>query len=261
MDLHIKDKVALVVASSQGLGNAIATELVKEGVNVMLSSRSSEKLELVKRELEELQGGKVNYCEADITNPDDIKRLVQTTFEVYGKIDILVNNAGGPPGGTFDQLSDEDWQKAFELNLLSYIRVIREALPFLKMEGGRIINIASVSIKQPIPGLILSNTFRTGVVGLTKTLAEELAPYQILINTVAPGRISTDRTVYLDSLKASQLGVTQEQIEVQNKEMIPLKRYGTPEEFAKVVTFMVSEANSYMTGSSILVDGGMIKSI
>src|SRR5699024_6013940 len=127
--------------------------------------------------------GKVEYFTADITNVKDIKALVAKTKEVFGKIDILINNAGGPPGGTFDQFADEDWQKAFELNLLSYIRIIREVLPDLKEEGGRIINVASSSIKQPIPGLILSNTFRASIVGLAKTLAEELAPYNILINT------------------------------------------------------------------------------
>jgi 3-oxoacyl-[acyl-carrier protein] reductase len=153
------------------------------------------------------------------------------------------------------------WQKAFELNLLSYIRMIREVLPELKKEGGRIVNIASSSIKQPIPGLILSNTFRLGIVGLTKTLAEELAPYQILINTVAPGRIATDRIAYLDQLKADKLGVTREQVMDESLKTIPLKRYGTPEEFANVVTFLLSDANTYMTGSSFLVDGGMVKSI
>ncbi|MGF9741375.1 SDR family oxidoreductase, partial [Priestia megaterium] len=174
---------------------------------------------------------------------------------------ILINNAGGPPSGKFEQFSDEDWEKAFELNLLSYIRLIRGALPYLKKQGGRIINIASSSIKQPIPGLILSNTFRLGIVGLTKTLAEELAPFNILINTVAPGRIATDRVAFLDQTKADKLGTTREEVAKASRETILLKRYGTPEEFANVVTFLVSEASTYMTGSSFLVDGGMIKAI
>ncbi|MBP1154273.1 MULTISPECIES: SDR family oxidoreductase [unclassified Paenibacillus] len=261
MDLHLHTRVALVVASSQGLGKATATELVKEGAHVMLTSRDPEKLQAVKNELEQLGKGKVSCHPADITKTEDIKHLVQVTRNTFGKIDILINNAGGPPGGTFEQFSDEDWQKAFELNLLSYIRVIREVLPDLKQEGGRIINLASSSIKQPIPGLILSNTFRTGIVGLTKTLAEELAPYNILVNTVAPGRIATDRVTFLDDLKAQKTGKTREQVEEQSKQQIPLGRYGTPEEFAKVVTFLVSGASSYVTGSSILIDGGMIKSI
>ncbi|MCU6792519.1 SDR family oxidoreductase [Paenibacillus sp. WQ 127069] len=261
MDLNLSQKVALVVASSQGLGKAIATQLVKEGSNVMLTSRDKGKLETVKRELEALGVGKVAYCAADITKVEDIHHLVQTTRNTFGKIDILINNAGGPPAGTFDQFTDEQWQQAYELNLLSYIRLIREVLPDLKKDGGRIINIASSSIKQPIPGLILSNTFRLGIVGLTKSLAEELAPYHILINTVAPGRIATDRVAFLDQIKAEKTGVTVEQIKLESQKNIPLKRYGSPEEFANVVTFLVSDASTYMTGSSFLIDGGMIKAI
>ncbi|ALS23065.1 MULTISPECIES: SDR family oxidoreductase [Paenibacillus] len=261
MDLNLQGKAALVVASSQGLGKAVAAELVKEGAHVMLTSRNPEKLQAVHKELEQLGKGKVAWQPADITSAESIKNLVQATRETFGKIDILINNAGGPPGGSFEQFSDEDWQKAFELNLLSYIRIIREVLPDLKQAGGRIVNLASSSIKIPIPGLILSNTFRTGIVGLTKTLAEELAPYHILVNTVAPGRIATDRVAFLDELKAKKTGQTREQVEEQSKKQIPLGRYGTPEEFAKVVVFLVSDASTYMTGSSILIDGGMIKSI
>lgn len=261
MELNLKGKTALVVASSQGLGKAIAAQLAEEGANVMLTSRNAEKLQEVQAELQQLGEGKVSYFRADITNPEDIKALVQETREQLGKIDILINNAGGPPGGSFDAFDDEDWQKAFELNLLSYIRVIREVLPDLKKEGGRIINIASSSIKQPIPGLILSNTFRLGIVGLAKSLAEELAPYNILVNTVAPGRIATDRVAFLDQLKADKQGLSREQVEEASKKQIPLGRYGNPEEFAKVVTFLVSDASTYLTGSSFLVDGGMIKSI
>jgi 3-oxoacyl-[acyl-carrier protein] reductase len=261
MDLNLKGKVALVIASSQGLGKAIAETLVQEGAHVMLTSRNKEKLQQVTEELSGLGSGKAAYHVADITNPDDIKKLVKATQEAFGKIDILINNAGGPPGGTFEQFSDEDWQKAFELNLLSYIRIIREVLPDLKQEGGRIINLASSSIKTPIPGLILSNTFRTGIVGLTKTLAEEFAPYNILINTVAPGRIATDRITYLDELRAKKTGVSLEEIEEQSKKQIPLGRYGKPEEFAKVVAFLVSDASTYITGSALLIDGGMVKSI
>jgi 3-oxoacyl-[acyl-carrier protein] reductase len=261
MDLKLEGKTALVVASSQGLGKAIAAQLAAEGVNVMLTSRNEEKLQEVQAELQKLEKGKVAFFRADITNPDDIKELVKSTREQLGKIDIVINNAGGPPGGNFEAFGDEDWQKAFELNLLSYIRVIREVLPDLKEDGGRIINIASSSIKQPIPGLILSNTFRLGIVGLAKSLAEELAPYKILVNTVAPGRISTDRVAFLDQLKADKQGVTREEIKEASIKQIPLGRYGDPEEFAKVVTFLVSDASTYLTGSSFLVDGGMIKSI
>ncbi|RFU62810.1 SDR family oxidoreductase [Peribacillus saganii] len=261
MELNLKGKVALVIASSQGLGKAIAIQLAKEGAHIMLTSRNEDKLRTVKEKIAGIGEGLVSYCPCDITKPEEIQRLIKQTNDDLGKVDILINNAGGPPGGTFDKFNDEDWQKAFELNLLSYVRIIRAALPDLKKEGGRIINIASSSIKAPIPGLILSNTFRTGIVGLAKSLAEELAPHNILINTVAPGRIATDRTAYLDQTKADNQGLSLEQVEEASKKMIPLGRYGSPEEFAKVVTFLASDASSFVTGISLLVDGGMVKAI
>lgn len=261
MELNLQGKTALVIAASQGLGKAVAHQLVSEGVNVVITSRDEEKLQKVQEELQHIGKGKVVYCKADITNIEDIRALIKYTHETIGKIDILINNAGGPPGGTFEQMTDEHWQKSFELNLLSYIRIIREVLPDMKETGGRIINIASTSIKQPIPGLILSNTFRLGIVGLTKTLSVELAPYNILINTVAPGRIETDRTIHLDKLTAERQGISQQAAKEQSLQSIPLKRYGTPEEFAKIVTFLVSDASTYMTGSSIFVDGGAVTSV
>lgn len=261
MDRSFQGKTALVLASSQGLGKAIAAKLAEGGANVMLASRSSSKLEEVKRQLQGDSGGQVDYTVCDITKSEDIKALIHKTVEKFGDIHILINNAGGPPAGSFEDMDDEQWQHAFELNLLSYIRTIREALPYLKKQGGKIINIASSSIKEPISGLILSNTFRTGIVGLSKTLAEEFAPYGILVNTVAPGRIATDRLKYLDKVNAEKQGVSVEQLNEQIKKRIPLGRYGQPEEFANVVAFLASDANTYMTGSSFLVDGGMIRSI
>ncbi|MBO0962650.1 SDR family oxidoreductase [Neobacillus sp. MM2021_6] len=261
MELNLRGKTALVVASSQGLGFAIAERLVKEGANVMISGREEEKLKQKARELETVGSGKVAYQKADITNPADIKKLVAGTAEIFGGIQLLVNNAGGPPAASFEELTDEDWQASFELNLLSYVRLTRESLPYLKQQGGKILNIASSSVKEPIPGLILSNTYRTGIIGLSKTLASELAPYNILINTIAPGRIATDRVKHLDQVNADKLNVEREAVEQQMKAGIPLKRYGTPEEFANVAVFLLSDANSYMTGSSFLVDGGMIKAI
>lgn len=262
MELNLANKTALVIASSQGLGKAVAKALVREGARVMITSRDAEKLRSVQEELtSSTDRGQVNFCAADITNTADIKRLVDETHSTYGKIDILVNNAGGPPGGTFDSFTDDDWEAAFHLNLLSYIRIIREVLPDLKISGGRIINIASSSIKRPISGLILSNTFRLGIVGLSKTLAEELAPYKILVNTVAPGKIATDRVRHLDSLRAEREELTLDEVERQSKRSIPLGRYGNPEEFANVVAFLASDASSYVTGSALLVDGGMVRSI
>lgn len=261
MELNLTGKTALVFASSQGLGFAIAERLVKEGANVMISGREEEKLKQKASQLEAIGIGKVAYKKTDITNPEEINELVKVTAETFQGIHLLVNNAGGPPAGSFEDLTDEEWQYSFELNLLSYVRMIRASLPYLKQQGGKILNIASSSIKEPIPGLILSNTFRTGIVGLSKTLASELAQYNILINTIAPGRIATDRVNHLDQVNADKLGVERETIASHVKSGIPLKRYGTPEEFANVAAFLLSDANSYMTGSSFLVDGGMVKAI
>ncbi|WHY02210.1 SDR family oxidoreductase [Neobacillus sp. DY30] len=261
MDLNLSGKTAVVMASSQGLGYAIAERLVREGANVMISGRDEEKLITKTAELESIGPGKVAFQKTDITKAEDIKTLISKTIEVFGSLHLLINNAGGPPAGAFEDLTDANWQNAFELNLLSYIRAIREALPYLKKQSGRILNIASSSIKEPIPGLILSNTFRTGIVGLSKTLASELAPHNILINTIAPGRIATDRVRHLDQINADKQGVDIASVELSMKAQIPLKRYGTPEEFANIAVFLLSDANTYMTGSSFLVDGGMIKSI
>lgn len=261
MDLQLEGKTALVFASSQGLGKAIAEQFVREGVNVMITSRNEGKLAAVQDELRKIGTGKVQYKVCDITNLEQIQEVVQATADTYGGIDILINNAGGPKPGTFEQLTDEDWYGSFELNLLSYIRTIREALPYLKKNGGKIINIASSSVKEPIAGLLLSNTFRVGITGLTKTLASEFAPYGILINTVAPGRIATDRVASLDQIKSKQLGISIEETKKAFEASIPLGRYGKPSEFANVVTFLASAANTYMTGNSFLVDGGAVKGL
>lgn len=261
MDLGLTNKVALVIASSQGLGKAVAKELVKEGAHVMLTSRSEDKLAEVKEELEALHAGKVAYFPCDITQVEDIQKLVERTHAVFGKIDILLNNAGGPPSGKFDSFSDEVWQQAFELNLLSYIRIIREVLPDLRKEGGRIVNIASTSVKTPLPNLVLSNTFRNGIVGLSKTLADELAPDNILVNVVAPGKIATDRLKYLNEANAKAKELTVAEADKAAIAAIPLGRYGTPEEFAKAVVFLLSDANTYITGSTLYVDGGAVKAI
>ena len=259
MDLQLQDKVALVVASSKGLGKAIAAQLSQEGCHVMLTSRDADRLESARQELQAKATGKVACHPCDITKAADITALVAATREKLGAIDILINNAGGPPGGGFEDIDDDVWQQAFELNLLSCVRMIDAALPDLKQKGGRIINVTSSSIKQPIPGLILSNVFRMGLLGLGKSLANELAQYNILVNTVAPGRISTDRTLYLDQLKADKRGVPVEQIVAESQNLIPLGRYGDPEEFARVVTFLASPASSYVSGAAIMVDGGMVK--
>ncbi|MGZ6550822.1 MAG: SDR family NAD(P)-dependent oxidoreductase, partial [Tumebacillaceae bacterium] len=199
MDLGLTGKVVLVMAASKGLGRATATEFAREGARVMIASRNEEALQMTTAEIREATGGEVAYCVTDVSKREDIDRLMQKTIETYGALNVLVTNAGGPPGGTFDDFEDDVWEQVFQSNLLSVVRLVRAALPHLRQSGGgRILNIASTSIKQPIPGLILSNTFRAGVLGLAKSLSIELAPENILVNTIAPGRIATDRIVELD---------------------------------------------------------------
>ncbi|MER2063345.1 MAG: SDR family oxidoreductase, partial [Alkalibacterium sp.] len=190
---------------------------------------------------------------------DSIKGLVVSTQQNFGKINILVNNSGGPAGGTFDSFSDEDWQKAFDLTLRSYIRVTNEVLPDLRETNGRILNNASSSIKQPIDGLVLSNVFRMGILGLSKSLSQELASDGVLVNTIGAGRIETERLNELDSKRAEETGKTAAEVKDLIKEGIPLGRYGQPEELARVAAFLVSGANTYVTGQELLVDGGLIK--
>ncbi|WP_100373019.1 SDR family oxidoreductase [Bacillus sp. FJAT-45037] len=261
MELGLKDKSVIVLASSKGLGKASALEFAKEGANVMLASRNLEELTVAASEVEKETGIKLNVQVCDVTKPEDIKNLVKTTADLYGTVDVLVNNAGGPPAGGFDAFEDDQWQYAFELNLLSFIRAIREVLPYMRKQGGgRIVNIASSSIKEPVDGLILSNTFRTGIVGLSKSLAKELGSDQILINTVGPGRIGTDRVAELDQIRADKLNLSYEEGKKQMEQAIPIGRYGTPAEFAKMIVFLGSFANTYVTGQSLVVDGGATKS-
>jgi 3-oxoacyl-[acyl-carrier protein] reductase len=263
MDFGLKNKAVIVTASSKGLGKATALELAKEGAHVLISSRNEEELQSTAKEIIELSGNhQVYFATCDMTKPEDIQALVETAVNKLGGVDILVNNTGGPPAGGFQQFDDEDWQYAFELNLLSYIRTIREVIPHMKKnKGGRIVNIASSSTKQAIDGLILSNTFRTGIVGLSKSLSRELAQDHILINTVGPGRIATERVAQLDQLNADKQNISIEEFKKQSEKAIPMGRYGEPEEFARAITFLVSDANTYLTGQSLVVDGGLVTAL
>jgi len=260
MDVGLKDRAVLVMASSGGLGKAAALEFSKEGANVMLFSRSERQLKIAQAEIKAATGKEPAFTVGDITVYEDIKKVVKNTVDRFGPIFALVNNGGGPPAGTFDSFTDEAWQKAYELNLLSYIRTIREVLPFMRQAGqGRIVNYTSSAVKQVLDNLILSNTFRMGVVGLTKTLSQELAKDNILINVMAPGRISTARTQQIDTIKAQQSNVTVEDVYNDAIKTIPLGRYGDPAEYAKMTVFLCSTANTYITGQTMLVDGGMTK--
>ncbi|UOQ43321.1 SDR family oxidoreductase [Halobacillus salinarum] len=263
MDLQLSGKTVIVTASSKGLGKAAALEFAKEGAHVLISSRNEQELKKTSEEIVSQSGNdNVVYEVCDVTDPTQIKRLVEKAVTWNGSVDVLINNAGGPPAGTFDDFDDEEWNQAFELNLLSFIRTIREVLPSMrKQQEGRIINIASSSIKQSLDNLILSNTFRAGVVGLSKSLSQELAPDNILINTVGPGRIATDRVAQLDEKRAGAYGISVEEVREQAEENIPLGRYGDPEEFAKTLVFLASGQNTYLTGQSLVIDGGLVKAL
>ena len=263
MDLQLKGKSVIVTAASKGLGKATAKQFAEEGAHVLISSRNKEELEIVVEEIKKETGNnQVRYAVCDITDAASIKKLVETAVQWNGTVDVLINNAGGPPAGGFDKFSDADWQKAYELNLLSFIRLIREVLPHMRKSGsGKIVNFASSSIKQTLDNLILSNTFRAGIVGLSKSLSQELAKDNILINTVGPGRIATDRVAELDEIRAKQLGVSYEDLKAQTEKAIPIGRYGQPDEFAKMVVFLSSGANTYITGQSFVVDGGLVKAL
>ena len=260
MNLGLKNKTVIVMASSSGIGLGVAKEFAREKANVMLFARSKEKLTDAQNIILKDTGVTVDYTAGDITNPADINKVIENTYNKYGSIYALFNNTGGPKAALFEELSDKDWQDAFELTLMSYIRTIKSVLPLMRNSGvGRIVNNTSISIKEAIDNLILSNTFRTAIVGLSKTLSKELAKDNILINVVGAGKTSTARVNYLDSVRAEKDNTTLENIQNISASNIPLQRYGRTDELAKLVVFLCSEANTYITGQSILVDGGMAK--
>ena len=261
MDLGLRGKVALVPASSSGLGRAVALVLAAEGARLAICSRDAAAIEEVADEARQ-SGAEVLATTADVSRASEIELLVQATVERFGGIDVLVTNAGGPPAGTFERFSDDDWQAAFELTLMSVVRLIRASLPSMRARGGgAIVCMTSSSIKQPIPNLLLSNVMRAGVAGLSKTLADEVADDHIRVNTIVPGRIATPRVEHLDRVNAERAGVEVATIAQREAARIPMRRYGSPEEFADAVAFLASERAAYITGATLQVDGGMIRSL
>ncbi len=263
MDLGLKGKSVIVTAASKGIGRATAAEFAREGAHVLLASRSGENLKTAKAAIiKETQNEHIDYIVCDMKDPEAIEQMVAKAAELNGTVDVLINNAGGPPAGKFMDMGDEDWQHAFELNLLSFIRTTRAAVPYMqKQKQGHIVNLASSSIKQSIDNLVLSNTMRPGIVGLAKSLSQELGQDNILVNTIGPGTIETDRIQQLNEIRAEQEGVTADKLKEQAERSIPAGRYGQPEEFAKAVVFLASDANTYITGQSFVIDGGALKTL
>jgi 3-oxoacyl-[acyl-carrier protein] reductase len=256
MDFGLKGKRAIVMAASRGLGYASALGLAREGCRLVICSREQSRIDAAAAAIRQETGAEVTALQADVSSATEAKRLVDAAVSAYGGLEIVVHNAGGPPAGETLQMTEEQWQKAFEQNMLSFTRIVSAAAPEMKKAGyGRIITIASSSIKQPIPNLALSNALRAGVWGLAKTLSRELAPQGILVNVIAPGRIDTERIAELDNANAQKSGKSVEDVRKASVASIPLGRLGKPEELANLVVFLASQAGSYITGQAITVDG------
>lgn len=261
MDLNLKGDSAIVTASSSGLGKAAAAALIKEGVNVVINGREQKKLEVALKELKALKGGRVFSCQGDITKKDDIKKLVKTAVDNFGRLDHLVTSAGGPPAKSFLETTEADWYNSYDLLVMSVVRLVKESVEFLKADGGgTIVNITSISVKEAIDNLVLSNSVRMTVIGLMKTLSKELAP-EIRANAVLPG---THKTARIEELINSQLengyfGSYQEALTSMSKS-VPLKKIGAPEKLGELVAFLSSPKSDYINGSAIVVDGGSASS-
>jgi len=262
MDLGIKDKVALVTASSTGLGRAIAQSLSEEGALVGICSRNRSGIDKAAADIQKLTGNPVIPFACDVTDAKAVQEMIDFMIMELGKIDILVCNAGGPPAGNAESFTIDDYEQAFNLNMISSVRLCQTVLPRMKENmWGRIIAVTSVSVKQPLDNLILSNTARAGLTGYLKTLSNVVAPFGITVNAVCPGYTKTQRIVNLArSFSKSGQGFEEDFYRRLEKD-IPMKRLGDPLDFGKAVTFLASEQAGYITGVSLPVDGGFIKGL
>jgi 3-oxoacyl-[acyl-carrier protein] reductase len=259
MDLGLKGKCAIVCAASKGLGRASALALAREGASIVMCARHSEALEQAVRDIRAETGATAIAIPADVAVQGDCERVIRTAADALGGIDILVTNTGGPPSGPFERIQDTDWYAAIDSLLMSVIRLSRGVIPHMRQRGGgRIINITSISVKQPVQGLVLSNALRAAVTGLSKTLSNELAADRILVNCVAPGYTATDRVVELSAATAQREGIAPEVVQKRTEEKIPMRRMGSPEEFGAAVAFLASDRASYVTGITLQVDGGYV---
>jgi len=262
VDLGLKGRTALVCGSSQGLGRAIADVLAQEGADIAVNGRSADKLAGVAKEIASATGARVVPAAADLSDPAQVERLVADVTRELGRIDILITNTGGPPSGPFETHSAETWRSAIAQNLESVVNLVRAVLPGMKeRRWGRIVNVTSISVKQPVANLVLSNALRAGVTGFAKTISNEAAPFNVTVNNVLPGFTKTERLVDLANATSARDGRTHEQVYAGWESDIPMGRLGEPHEFAGIAAFLCSERASYITGQSVAVDGGWIKGL
>ncbi|QSX34228.1 SDR family oxidoreductase [Shewanella avicenniae] len=262
MDLQLKGKTVMVAAASKGMGYAIALACAQEGARVSMASRDKQAIDAAAATIRAATGAEVHAYQFDAANADSIAQWVTATEQDLGAISGLVVNAGGPPAGDFLDFSDADWQSAFELTLMSAVRLIRAVLPSMQSLGaGSVLTITSSSVKEPIDILLLSNVMRSGVTALMKSLSQAYAGDNIRFNNLLPGLIDTDRLKTLNQKRAEALAISAEQVRQQQEAELPMGRYGTPAEFANAAVFLLSNAASYITGSTLAVDGGKIKTV
>ncbi len=262
MDFGIKGKVALITASSKGIGRAVAESFAEEGCSIAICARNKDELIKTAAEIKKKFGTEPVWCVCDLNQAKDIETTVESVRKNFGKIDILVNNCGGPDPGYFQQLGDKNWQSAFEQVLLSVVRFCNLTVPdMILREWGRIINITSITVKQPLDNLMLSNSLRSGVVGFAKTLSNEVAKYNITVNNVAPGYTLTNRIYDLAVNKGKLVGKSHEEVLTEMAKEIPMNRLAGPEEIASAIVFLASKQAGYITGNTIQVDGGLIKGL
>ena len=262
MDFGLEGKVALVAAASKGLGRACAAEFAREGARVVICARGQDALFATRDAIARDSGADVHAVAADVSTVEGIERVGREALERWGRVDILVNNAGGPPSGPFEKHPWSAWDDAVNLTLRSAVELTRLMLPGMRdRRWGRVINVTSIAVKQPVDGLMLSNALRSAVTGWARTLANEVARDGITVNSVLPGFTRTDRVEHLNAATAAREGITAEEVQKRTEAQIPMRRLGDPREFAAAVAFLASERASYITAQSIAVDGGWIRAL